>query len=63
MIRIVCPYCHTPLSSAQLESASCNGQPCLVCPECDNLLLTADASSQEQGNDASAAEQQAGAGA
>ena len=63
MIRIVCPYCHAPLSASQLENATCDGQPCLVCPECDKLLPTSDASRQAHGNDGSVAEQQVGADA
>jgi hypothetical protein len=40
MIRIVCPFCHIPLATDQLEMATCGGQACLVCPECENILLT-----------------------
>jgi uncharacterized protein YbaR (Trm112 family) len=42
MIRIVCPYCHAPLSLAELEQASFDGHSGLVCPECDHLLVTED---------------------
>jgi len=42
MIRIVCPFCHIPLAANQLETATYGGQPCLVCPECENVLGTED---------------------
>lgn len=40
MIRIVCPHCHTPLSSAELEQVTVNGQLNLVCPECSVVLVS-----------------------
>ncbi len=40
MIRIVCPFCHIPLAANQLETAIYADQPCLVCPECENVLIT-----------------------
>lgn len=40
MIRIVCPGCHAPLSSAELEQATIDGHLSLVCPECSMVLLT-----------------------
>lgn len=40
MIRIVCPHCHTPLSSAELEPATFNGSACLLCPECSSVLVS-----------------------
>lgn len=40
MIRIVCPHCHAPLSSAELEQVTLNGHPCLVCPECSTVLVS-----------------------
>jgi hypothetical protein len=40
MIRIVCPGCHSPLSSAELEQATIGGYLSLVCPECSMVLLT-----------------------
>lgn len=40
MIRIVCPGCHSPLSIAELEQATIDGQLSLVCPECSMLLLS-----------------------
>ena len=39
MIRIVCPGCHSPLSSAELEQATIDGHLSLVCPECSMVLL------------------------
>lgn len=40
MIRIVCPHCHAPLSSNELEQATINGQLSLVCPECAAVLVS-----------------------
>ena len=40
MIRIVCPFCHAPLSTQELETATINGHACLVCPECESVLVT-----------------------
>ena len=40
MIRIVCPFCHAPLGANELEMAAFDGHACLVCPVCDNLLVT-----------------------
>jgi uncharacterized protein YbaR (Trm112 family) len=40
MIRIVCPCCHTPLSTAELEQATLDGHLSLVCPECSMVLLS-----------------------
>lgn len=48
MIRIVCPFCHTPLSTSDLETATFNGLTCLVCPECEHVLLTQEHSDQHQ---------------
>lgn len=39
MIRIVCPFCHSPLSVADLETATLADRDCLVCPECEQVLL------------------------
>jgi uncharacterized protein YbaR (Trm112 family) len=39
MIRIVCPFCHSPLSAADLETATFDEWVCLVCPECEQVLL------------------------
>jgi uncharacterized protein YbaR (Trm112 family) len=44
MIRIVCPICHAPLGANELEMAAFDGHACLVCPVCDNLLVTEDTS-------------------
>jgi uncharacterized protein YbaR (Trm112 family) len=38
--RIVCPYCHTPLAVADLEEATLDGCPCLICPECATVLVS-----------------------
>ena len=40
MIRIICPFCHIPLSPAELEQATVDGHFSLVCPECSMVLLT-----------------------
>ena len=40
MIRIICPHCHAPLSSNELEQATINGQLSLVCPECAAVLVS-----------------------
>lgn len=40
MIRIVCPHCHAPLSSAELEQATIAGHQSLICPECTSVLLS-----------------------
>jgi len=40
MIRIVCPHCHAPLSSAELEQATIAGHLSLICPECSLVLLS-----------------------
>ena len=40
MIRIVCPHCHVPLSSAELEQATIAGHLSLICPECSSVLLS-----------------------
>lgn len=42
MIRIVCPFCHAPLGVNELEKATIDGHACLVCPECENVLVTED---------------------
>lgn len=48
MIRIVCPFCHAPLGANELEMATFDGHTCLVCPLCDNLLVTEDTSTQSE---------------
>ena len=40
MIRIVCPHCHAPLSSNELEQATINGHLSLLCPECAAVLVS-----------------------
>lgn len=40
MIRIVCPHCHAPLSTAELEQVSIDGHLSLVCPECSSVLVS-----------------------
>lgn len=40
MIRIVCPHCHVPLSSADLEQATIAGHLSLICPDCSSVLLS-----------------------
>lgn len=47
MIRIVCPHCHAPLSSAELEQVTINGQLSLVCPECSVVLVSEQQADQE----------------
>ncbi|QRM20755.1 hypothetical protein GBK02_15925 [Dechloromonas sp. TW-R-39-2] len=42
MIRIVCPFCHSPLNAADLETATLGDRVCLVCPECEHVLLMDD---------------------
>lgn len=40
MIRIVCPHCHAPLSTAELEQATIDGHLYLLCPECAAVLVS-----------------------
>lgn len=40
MIRIVCPHCHTPLSTAELEQVAIAGRLSLICPECSSVLVS-----------------------
>lgn len=42
MIRIVCPFCHSPLIATDLETATVGDLVCLVCPECEHVLLMDD---------------------
>ena len=42
MIRIVCPFCHSPLNASDLETATLGDRVCLVCPECEHVLLMDD---------------------
>ena len=47
MIRIVCPFCHSPLNAADLETARLGDRMCLVCPECEHVLLMDDEAQAE----------------
>lgn len=47
MIRIVCPHCHAPLSTAELEQATIDGHLSLICPECSSVLVTEPANDEE----------------
>lgn len=40
MIRIVCPHCHAPLASNELEHATVGGYLSLICPECSSVLVS-----------------------
>lgn len=40
MIRIVCPHCHAPLSTTELEQATIAGHQSLICPECSSVLVS-----------------------
>lgn len=40
MIRVVCPHCHAPLATAELEQATINGHLSLICPECAAVLVS-----------------------
>lgn len=40
MIRIVCPHCHAPLSTTELDQATINGHLSLLCPECAAVLVS-----------------------
>lgn len=55
MIRIVCPHCHAPLSSHELEQATIQGHLSLVCPECA-VVLVSDADAEMKGETHSLAE-------
>lgn len=46
MNRIVCPFCHAPLALQELEMASIDNRACLVCPECENVLVSEEASDE-----------------
>lgn len=39
MIRIVCPHCHAPLATSELEQATIHGCAALLCPECASVLV------------------------
>lgn len=47
MIRIVCPSCHAPLSTAELEQVTTNTTLSLVCPECAMVLGSEPIASKE----------------
>ena len=47
MIRIVCPFCHFPLNATDLETATLGDRVCLVCPECEHVLLMDDQAGPE----------------
>jgi hypothetical protein len=40
MIRIVCPFCHVPLSLHELIPVEMGTRSSLLCPECTSLLVT-----------------------
>ena len=42
MIRIVCPFFHSPLNASDLVTATLSDRVCLVCPEYENVLLMDD---------------------
>ena len=46
MNRIVCPFCHAPLALQELETASIDNHACLVCPECENVLVREEAADE-----------------
>lgn len=54
VIRIVCPFCHSPLNAADLETATLGERVCLVCPDCEQVLLMDEAESSTQDEDATA---------
>ena len=54
MIRIVCPFCHSPLSAVDLETATLADRVCLVCPDCEQVLLMDEAEPSTQAEDAPA---------
>lgn len=38
MTRIVCPHCHVPLATTELERVLIDGRRGLLCPECSGLV-------------------------
>lgn len=50
MIRIVCPHCHAPLSTNDLEQVTIAGQLSLICPDCSSVLVSESAESAEYHN-------------
>jgi uncharacterized protein YbaR (Trm112 family) len=49
MIRIVCPHCHAPLATAELEQATINGHLSLLCPDC-SVVLVSDSEGEDDGH-------------
>lgn len=47
MIRIVCPHCHAPLSTTELEQATIAGHHSLICPECSSVLVLETAAAED----------------
>lgn len=47
MIRIVCPSCHAPLSTAELEQVTTSTTLSLACPKCGMVLLSEPLVSEE----------------
>ena len=43
MIRIVFPFCHSPISASDLETATLTDRVCLVCPSARAEAATAHA--------------------
>lgn len=39
MTRIVCPHCHVPLATTELERVLIAGRPGLLCPECSGQVF------------------------
>jgi uncharacterized protein YbaR (Trm112 family) len=54
MIRIVCPFCHSPLNASDLETATLGDRVCLVCPDCEQVLLMDEAEPPVHAEDAAA---------
>lgn len=40
MIRIVCPFCHIVLDPSELEVALASNVAFLICPECDQIMVS-----------------------
>ena len=47
MIRIVCPSCHAPLSTAELEQVTTDTLLSLICPECAMVLVSEPVAAEE----------------
>jgi len=39
MTRIICPHCHVPLATSELEQVLIAGRLGLLCPDCSGLLF------------------------